>query len=96
MPSRKKDDFKEHNGKFKYISKNYQRDWDAKDDELEVATNVEIDTGESIKVDTKVELDKDDFPKEVKDKRRKLIKKHHPDRGGNADELKKVLDEFGD
>jgi hypothetical protein len=96
MPSRRKADFKEHNGKFKYVSANYQRDWNAKDDELEVATNVEIEQGEKIKVDTKVELNKDDFPQEVKDKRRKLIKENHPDRGGNEEELKKVLEEFGD
>ena len=96
MPSRKKENFKEHNGKFKYISKNYQRDFNIKDDDLEVATNVEIEQGENVSIPSKVELNKDDFPQEVKNKRRELIKKNHPDRGGNEDELKKVLDEYGD
>ena len=95
MPNRNKKTFGEHNGKHKYISKNYQRNWNVKDDSLEVKTDVEIETGEKVVVETTVEsITKEELPKEVKNKRRKLIKKHHPDKNpddpSSAEKLKKI------
>lgn len=98
MPNRNKKTFGEHNGKHKYISKNYQRNWNVKDDSLEVKTDVEIETGEKVVVDTEVKIDKADMPKEVKEKRRKLIKKHHPDKNPDdpksSEKLKKILKDY--
>ena len=99
MPRRYKDTFGEHNGKHKYISRNYQRDWDLSDDDsLEVKTDVEIDTGEKVSIETDIKLTKDDLPKELKAKRRKLIKKHHPDKNpddpDSAEKLKKILSDY--
>lgn len=99
MPNRNKKTFGEHNGKHKYISKNYQRNWNVKDDSLEVKTDVEIETGEKVVVETTVEsITKEELPKEVKNKRRKLIKKHHPDKNpddpSSAEKLKKILKDY--
>ena len=100
MPKRTEDTYGEHHGKHKYISRNYQRNWNMTDDSLEVKTDVEIDTGEKVIVDTEVKIQKSDLPKEVKEKRRKLIKKHHHDKNPNdpksSDKLKKILKDFGD
>jgi len=98
MPRRNKETYGDHHGKHKYISKNYQRDWGGNETNLEIKTNVELDQGEHIEIKTEVELNKDNFPKEVKEKRRKLIKKYHPDKNKNdssGEKLKKILDEFG-
>lgn len=104
MPRRDKKTFGEHRGKHKYISKNYQRDWDVNKTNLEIKTNVELDQGERIEIKTEVELNKEielnpsDYPVEVKEKRRKLIKKYHPDKNPNKDsgeKLKEILDDYG-
>ena len=99
MPKRTEDTYGVHHGKHKYISKNYQRNWNITEDGLEVKTDVEIDTGEKIVVETKVEsITKEELPKEIKEKRRKLIKKHHPDKNPDdpksSDKLKKILKDF--
>lgn len=99
MPNRNKKTFGEHNGKHKYISKNYQRNWNVTEDGLEVKTDVEIETGEKIVVETTVEsIVKEELPKEVKEKRRKLIKKHHPDKNPDdpksSEKLKKILKDY--
>jgi hypothetical protein len=89
MPRRNSSDFKDHNGKFKYVSTNYQRDWNIKDNKLEIVSNVELDQGEKLTIPTDLKLTKSD----VKE-RRELIKKHHPDKGGSDEELKQVLKKF--
>ena len=99
MPNRNKKTFGEHNGKHKYISKNYQRNWSVTKDGLEVKTDVEIETGEKLVVETTVEsIVKEELPKEVKKQRRKLIKKHHPDKNpddpSSAEKLKKILKDY--
>ena len=95
MPNRRKDKFGEYHGKHKYISANFQRDWSAKDGKIEVKTNVEIEQGYKVEVETKKDL-KELMDDNMKEERRELIKKNHPDRGGTSEKLKKVLDEFGD
>lgn len=95
MPNRRKDKFGEYHGKHKYISTNFQRDWSAKDGKIEVKTNVEIEQGNKVEVETKIDL-KELMDDNMKEERRELIKKNHPDRGGTSEKLKKVLDEFGD
>jgi hypothetical protein len=106
MPRRTKDKYGDHHGKHKYISENYQRNWEVKDSgKLEVKTEVEMDMGEKVEIKTEVELNPTEYPKEVKNKRRELIKKHHPDNQDDQDDkealdkssekLKKILDEYG-
>ena len=68
-------------------------------DGLEVKTDVEIETGEKLVVETTVEsIVKEELPKEVKKQRRKLIKKHHPDKNpddpSSAEKLKKILKDY--
>ena len=48
MTSRRKDKFGEYNGKHKYISANFQRDWTAKDGTIEVKSQVEIEQGNKV------------------------------------------------
>ena len=95
MPNRRKDKFGEYHGKHKYISANFQRDWSAKDGKIEVKTNVEIEQGNKVEVETKIDL-KELMDDNMKEERRELIKKNHPDRGGTSEKLKKDLDEYGD
>ena len=104
MPRRDKESFGEHHGKHKYISKNYQRDWGGEETNLEIKTNIEVDQVDDIEIKTEVELNKkielntDDYPDEVKEKRRKLIKKYHPDKNPDKDsgeKLKEILDDYG-
>ena len=96
MPGRQnKDNWSEYHGKFKYISKNFQSDWKIDNDNIEVKTEVEIEEGEHLAVNTEIPL-KDKLDEKAKKKRRELIKKAHPDKGGSNEELKKVLDQHGD
>ena len=105
MPRRTKDKFGEHHGKHKYISENYQRNWEAKaNGDVEIKTEVEMDIGEKVEIKTEVELNPEEYPKEVKDKRRELIKKNHPDNQDQDDKeavdkssekLKKILEDYG-
>ena len=96
MPRRKKEDFKEHNGKYTYVSKNFQK-WELKDNNLEVKSQVELDQGHvEIKTDIPIEGEIADYTSaDIKKARRERILKSHPDRGGSEEELKKVLDEEG-
>lgn len=95
MPSRRKEKFGEYNGKFKYISANFQRDWTAKDGTVEIRSQVEMDQGDKVEVETEINL-KELMDEDMKDERREKIMKNHPDRGGTDEKLKKVLDEYGD
>ena len=97
MPRRKKEDFKEHNGKFTYVSANFQKEWELKDNNLEVKSQVELDQGHvEIKTEIPIEGEIADYTSEdMKNARRERILKAHPDRGGSEEELKKVLDEEG-
>ena len=95
MPRRDKESFGEHHGKHKYISANFQKDWSAKGGKVEVKTNVELEQGYRVEVGSDIDL-KDKLEDNQKEERRKLIKKHHPDRGGTSEKLKKVLDQYGD
>ena len=95
MPNRRKDKFGEYHGKHKYISINFQRNWEVNDGKVEVKTDVEIEQGNKVEVETKIDL-KELMDDNMKEERRELIKKNHPDRGGTSEKLKKVLDEFGD
>jgi hypothetical protein len=95
MPGRQhKENYHEYHGKYKYISKNFQPEWKADDDKIEVKTRVETDDGD-IAIPTEIPL-KDQLDTKQKKKRRELIKKAHPDRGGSDEELKRVLDQHGD
>ena len=71
---------------------------------LEIKTNIEVDQVDDIEIKTEVELNKkielnpSNYPDEVKDKRRKLIKKYHPDKNPDKDsgeKLKEILDDYG-
>ena len=95
MPSRRKDKFGEYNGKFKYISANFQRDWTAKDGTVEIRSQIEMDQGDKVEIETEISL-KELMDDNMKEKRRELIKENHPDRGGTEEKLKKVLDEYGE
>ena len=95
MPSRRKDKFGEYHGKHKYNSANFQRDWTAKDGTIEVKSQVEIEQGNKVEVETQIDL-KELMDDNMKEKRRELIKENHPDRGGTEEKLKKVLDEYGE
>ena len=93
MPKRTKDKFGEHHGKFKYISANFQKSADGS--KVEIRSQVEMDQGDKVEVETEINL-KELMDEDMKDERRELIKKNHPDRGGTDEKLKKVLDEYGD
>jgi len=98
MPRRGKDKFAEYHGKFKYISANFQKDFDVKRDKVEVKSHVEIEQDEEVIVKTDVPIEgeiADYTAEDMKKARRDRIKKAHPDRGGTDEELKKVLDEEG-
>jgi hypothetical protein len=98
LPGRSKDKYGEtHSGKHKYISVNFQKDWSAKGGTVEVTSKVEIDQGYTVEIESNVDLKlKDKLEDKQKEKRKALIKKNHPDRGGTDEALKKVLDEYGD
>ena len=93
MPKRTKDKIGEHHGKFKYISANFQKSADGS--KGEIRSHVELDQGDKVEVETEINL-KELMDEDMKDERRELIKKNHPDRGGTDEALKKVLDEYGD
>lgn len=57
MPRRIKSEYKEHNGKYRYVSPNYQRDWSVTDDKkLIVKSNIELEQGNSIETSTTIPL----------------------------------------
>ena len=100
MPRRSRDKFGEYHGKHKYISANFQRDWEAKQDKVEVKTHVELEQGNTVEIETEIPETiegaiADYTSEDIKKQRRERIKKAHPDRGGTDEELKKVLDEEG-
>jgi hypothetical protein len=96
MPGRQnKERYSEYNGKYKYISEHFQSDFKLKNNKVEVKTEVEIEEGEKVEITDGIPL-KDQLDDKQKKKRRELIKKAHPDRGGSDEELKKVLDSHGD
>jgi predicted hydrolase (HD superfamily) len=99
VPRRSRDKFGEHHGKHKYISANFNRDWEAKKDKIEVKSHVELEQGEEVEIKTDIvdvvgEI-ADYTSEDNKKTRRAKIMKAHPDRGGTDEELKKVLDEEG-
>ena len=96
MPKRSKDKYGEYHGKHKYISANFQRQWEATKDSIEVKTQVELEQGETVDIKTDVAIEGEiaDYTSEdMKKARREKILKAHPDRGGSEEELKRVLDE---
>ena len=98
MPRRGKDKFAEYNGKFKYVSANFQKDFAVKSDKVEVKSHVEIEQDEEVIVKTDVPIEgeiADYTAEDMKKARRKKILDNHPDRGGSEEALKKVLDEEG-
>ena len=56
MPNRNKSNIKNHKGKLTYVSRNYQRDWsvDPKEDTVKVTTDVELDIGDKIVIETDI------------------------------------------
>ena len=97
MPGRSKDKYGQtHSGKHKYISVNFQRQWEATRDSIEVKTQVELEQGNNIEIETEVPISGEISDRTIADQkeaRRKKILENHPDRGGSEEALKKVLDE---
>jgi|LWDU01.1.fsa_nt_gi Tfp pilus assembly protein PilP len=73
MPNRNKSNIKNHKGKLTYVSSNYQRIWNIKDDKLEVQSNISVIEGESVTVPTEILMDPDD----IKISKKKLKKVKH-------------------
>jgi len=95
MPKRSKNRFGEYHGKHKYISANFQRDWEAKKDKIEVKSHIELEQGNNIEIETEIPISGEISDRTIEDQkasRRKKILDSHPDRGGSEEELKKVLD----
>jgi hypothetical protein len=96
MPRRSRDKFGEYHGKHKYISANFNRDWEVKDKgEIDVNDRIELEQGEFVEITTEIPEVADFTAQDMKNARRKKILDNHPDRGGTDEELKKVLDEEG-
>jgi hypothetical protein len=97
MPRRTKDKFQDYNGKHKYVSVNFNRDNSA-----EITTPVELDEKTTLEIKDEVDISGEisdatepsaTVEKKLKEERRERIKKAHPDRGGDPEELKKILAE---
>lgn len=68
MPSRRKEDFKKHGDKFKYVSPNFQKQFSIKDDVVEATVEVPIENDEKVEIKIDVPLEE---PKKFKKKDKK-------------------------
>ena len=73
MPNRNKSNIKNHKGKLTYVSRNYQRDWsvDPKEDTVKVTTDVELDIGDKVVIETDIPKISETKPEPKKSKRKK-------------------------
>lgn len=100
MPRRTKDKFKDYNGKHKYVSVHFNADNNA-----EITTPIELEADSTLEIKDEVDVAGElsdatepsvSVEQKLKEERREKIKKAHPDRGGDAEELKRILAEDGE